>query len=138
MIISVLFNTAFYLLAHYYYGASVALIVGVYMQKQGRINPKRILSSLLILLATTLISSLLTIIISDGVPNSKWETMFYEMALNVGIHRYIACIFGVMVLKLFDLLICTGLITILYWIIPKKLRYEQEGFKELNFDEDDI
>lgn len=172
MIISVLFNTACYLVAHYchlpvwldlqgtafaamvlepaagllvglvnnfissiffydassliYYAvsASVALIVGLYLKDKGKIKASRILPTIImVILATSFISALLTMWRTNGVPNSQWEYHFYEIALTNGMPQFISSFFGAMVLKAGDAAISVVLMTILYWILPKSLRY---------------
>lgn len=172
MIISVLFNTACYLVAHYchlpvwldlqgtafaamvlepaagllvglvnnfissiffydassliYYAvsASVALIVGLYLKDKGKIKASRILPTIImVILATSFISALLTMWRTNGVPNSQWEYHFYEIALANGMPQFISSFFGAMVLKAGDAAISVVLMTILYWILPKSLRY---------------
>lgn len=172
MLISVLFNTACYLVAHYchlpvwldlqgtafaamilepaagllvglvnnfissiffydassliYYAvsASVALIVGLYLKDKGKIKASRILPTIImVILATSFISALLTMWRTNGVPNSQWEYHFYEIALANGMPQFISCFFGAMVLKAGDATISVILMTILYWILPKSLRY---------------
>lgn len=172
MAISVLFNTAFYLIAHFCHlpvwldlqgtafaamilepaagllvglannfissiffydassliyfavSASVALIVGLYLKDNGKIKASRILPTIiLVILATSFISAILTMWRSAGVPNSQWEYHFYEMALAQGMPQFIATFFGAMVLKAGDAAISVLLIFILYWILPKSLKY---------------
>lgn len=172
MIISVLFNTACYLVAHYchlpvwldlqgtafaamilepaagllvglvnnfissiffydassliYYAvsASVALIVGLYLKDKGKIKASRILPTIImVILATSFISALLTMWRTNGIPNSQWEYHFYEIAITNGMPQFISCFFGAMVLKAGDATISVILMTILYWILPKSLHY---------------
>lgn len=172
MLISVLFNTTFYLVAHFchlpvwldlqgtafaamvlepaagllvglannfissiffydassliYYAvsASVALIVGLYLKENDKIKASRILPTIImVILATSFISALLTIWRTNGVPNSQWEYYFYEIAMNYGIPQFLSCFFGALVLKTGDAAISVVLITILYWLLPKSLRY---------------
>lgn len=176
MIISVLFNTVFYLIAHFchlpvwldlqgtafaamvlepaagllvglannfissiffydassliYYAvsASVALIVGLYLKDKGKIKANRIIPTIiLVVLATSFISALLTMWKSNGVPNSNWEYHFYEIAMNQGVPQFISCFFGALVLKSGDAVISTFLIAILYWLLPKSLRYPSKA-----------
>lgn len=172
MLISVLFNTACYLVAHYchlpvwldlqgtafaamvlepaagllvglvnnfissiffydassliYYAvsASVALIVGLYLKDKGKIKASRILPTIImVILATSFISAILTMWRSNGIPNSQWEYHFYEIAMNQGVPQLLSCFFGAMILKAGDAAISVVLISILYWILPKSLRY---------------
>lgn len=172
MVISVLFNTLFYLIAHYNHlpvwldlqgtafaamvlepaaglivglinnfissiffydassliyfavSASVALIVGLYLKDNGKIKAKRILPTLLmVIVVTSFISALLALWQSGGVPNTKWEYHFYEIALAHGMPQFISSFFGALVLKTGDAIISVLLITILYWLLPRSLRY---------------
>lgn len=112
-----------------FYGTSalVALIVGIYIRKNGKISAKRIIPTMIyVLLATTTLTTILTIWRTGGVSDSGWERYFYDIAMQFGVHPYIANFFGIFVLKLNDLIAGTILITILYNVLPKKLRYESE------------
>lgn len=172
MLISVVFNTVFYLVAHFFHlpvwldmqgtafaamileptagilvglvnnfieaiffydvttimyflvSASVALVVGLMIKKDGKISIKRIIPvMLLVIVVTTILSTLLDYWISGGVPDSKWELYFYNMAMGKGVPHILSTAFGAFVLKIGDVVISTVLITLLYWILPKSLRY---------------
>lgn len=110
-----------------FYGvsATVALIVGLYLKKDGKIVKKRILPGLVFLLfATVTITYCLTLWRTGGVSDSGWERYFYDMAINANIPELVAQYFGIFMLKFFDLIAGTILITIMYTILPKKLKYD--------------
>lgn len=176
MVISIIFNTSFYLIAHFchlpvwldlqgtafaamvlepaagllvglannfisssifydassliYYAvsASVALIVGLMLKVNGKISAKRILPTfVLVIVVTSLLSAILTMWRGGGIPNTAWEYYFYEIAMAWGMPTFISCFFGALVLKAGDAAVSILLITALYWILPKSLRYGQEG-----------
>lgn len=111
-------------LIYFAVSASVALIVGLYLKDKGVIKISRIIPTIiLVVLATSFISALLTMWRSNGVPNSQWEYHFYEIALNYGMPQFIGCFFGALVLKAGDAIISAILITVLYLLLPKSLRY---------------
>lgn len=111
-------------LIYFAVSASVALIVGLYLKDKGVIKISRIIPTIiLVALATSFISALLTMWRSNGVPNSQWEYHFYEIALNYGMPQFIGCFFGALVLKAGDAIISAILITVLYLLLPKSLRY---------------
>lgn len=59
--------------------AVIALVVGVYLKHGGKIDLKRLLPAwLLIIVASSLVASLLTILTNDGVPVSVGELVFFN------------------------------------------------------------
>lgn len=49
-----------------------------------------------------------------------------------GVPQFFSVFFGAMVLKLGDAAISLVLITGLYWLLPKSLRYDTEALKQEN------
>lgn len=104
--------------------ASVALIVGLYLRHNNKIQPKRIIPTIiLVVIATSFISAILSMWRSGGIPDSKWELYFFTMAKDLGVPTFFSTFFGTFVLKIGDALVSTLLIAILYFILPKSLRY---------------
>lgn len=103
--------------------ASVALIVGLYLSNHGKIKYKRIIPTMiLVLLVTTLINTILTFWVSGGIPDSSWELKFYHLAKDCGMPQIVSTFFGIFVLKASDIIVSSGLITILYILLPKSLK----------------
>lgn len=108
-----------------YFGvsASAALIAGLFLVKEGKIQKRRIPAAILLIAAsTTFISTLLTYWTSAGVPDSMWERHFYQLALNAGVPKILSTVFGIFVLKAGDLLISSVLVAIAYLFLPKALK----------------
>ena len=111
-----------------FYGTSaiVALIVGLYLKKDGKVIGKRIIPTMFyVLLATSLLTTLLTVWRSGGVSDSGWERHFYDVATSFGAPKILADFFGIFVLKLFDVIAGTLLIAMVYGILPKKLKSDE-------------
>lgn len=112
-------------LFYYCVSAAVALIVGLMIREpNGPIRKKRILpAALLVLVVSTLLSSGLTLLLSDGVSSSGWETRYMLLALDWGWPQALATTWGVFVIKLFDTIATGLLVAALYTLAPRKLKY---------------
>lgn len=111
-------------LFYYSISAAVALIVGIYLRKNGKICKKRIFPAiLLVIVASALLSSLLSLWRSGCVPDGAWETRFYTMFLSAGLPQYLACLLGIGVVKTCDTFVTAALVAVLYAATPKKLKF---------------
>lgn len=109
-------------LVYYAVSAMAALCIGIALRKQGVITWKRLAVALVsYFVLATILSTLLTLWRTSGVPDSGWERQFYQSALQWGWPAPLACLLGTAVLKLNDSLLLAVLLPLLYTITPKNL-----------------
>ncbi len=110
-------------LIYYIVSAIAALTFGIILRKEGKICWKRLPFAILsyFLIATTL-ASLITIWRTASIPDSGWERLFYQQAIDSGMNRYIACFYGTAVLKIIDTFIIAIVLPILYSLTPKSMK----------------
>lgn len=107
-------------LIYYAVTASAALSIGILMRKEGRIYWKHIFRALICyFVISVLLSTLFTLWRTSGVPDSSWEHHFYSLALSRNLPLPLACLFGVAVLKVNDILVMLVVLPLLYKITPK-------------------
>ena len=113
-------------LVYYAVSAMAALCIGITLRKQGRITWKRLgLAILLYFIVSTILSTLLTLWRTAGIPDSAWERKFYEMALDQNLPNWLSCLFGTAILKFNDCIILAILLPLFYKFTPKTLRNEE-------------
>lgn len=113
-------------IVYYAVSASAALSIGILMRKQGKIEWKRLLLSLLCyFVVSSLLSTVLTLWRTAGVPDSAWEHHFYDLALRAGLPTWLSCLFGVAVLKVSDCVIMGILLPVLFSLTPNILKNEK-------------
>lgn len=122
-------------LIYYASSAVAALTFGIILRKNKKICWKKIIKAIIVyFVAATLLSGLLTIWRTSGVPDSGWERHFYEIALGAGIPNALACFFGTGVLKVFDCCVIAALTPVLYRITPEIYKnvefYDPVSWKE--------
>lgn len=111
-------------LIYYSVSAAVAVIVGVYLKKDGKICIKRIFPTMLfVILVTSLLTGLTTLWRNGGISDSVMERYYYTQALNAGVPHVLACFYGGGVLKVFDTIATTIIVGGLYTVLPKCLKY---------------
>lgn len=112
-------------LIYYAVSAAVALIVGLVMRKDGKIRWQRILPAvLLVIAASAIISTVVTVWRDGGVPTAEWEIYFYSLAKQyAGVPQVIACFIGIFIMKIFDTAAVALIVALLYALLPKKLKY---------------
>lgn len=118
-------------LIYYVVSAAAALIVGVLMKKEGKIRWQRVFPTiLLVIAASAVLSTAVTVWRDGGIPTADWEIHFYNAAVQY-LHapRIPACFFGILIMKIFDTLAVAAIVTVLYAILPKKLKYSGEQLK---------
>lgn len=107
-------------LIYYMVSAIAALAFGIVLRKNGKLALKRMpLAMLAYFIPSTLAAAGLTMWKSGGVPESAWENHFYEIALSYGCPNIIACLFGTLVLKIFDTIIIAVFIPCLCMLTKK-------------------
>lgn len=108
-------------IVYYMVSAMAALCFGITIRKNKKICWKRLPAAMILyILTATVLSYLLTIWRTAGIPESGWERYFYEMAEGVGMPSLIAGFFGVFVLKVADACVMAVVLPILYMLTPKK------------------
>lgn len=115
-------------LIYYVVSAAAALIVGVLMKKEGKIRWQRVFPTiLLVIAASAVLSTAVTVWRDGGIPTADWEIHFYNVAVQY-LHapRIPACFFGILIMKIFDTLAVAAIVTVLYAILPKNLKYSGE------------
>ncbi len=109
-------------LIYYATSATVAIGVGICMRKQGEICWKRLgLMFIVVFVSGAVVSSLITIWRTGGIPDSAWERHFYEMAMGVTHSHVLSCFFGTAVLKFVDVAVITVLLPVFYLLTPHSL-----------------
>lgn len=117
---------------YYAVSASVALIVGINMRKEGRIVWKRALMTIpLVIIVTSVLSTVLLYWDSGGVLISHWEIVYHDFFLGIGLPNYISTFLGIFVIKVYDTLASGVIIAVTYFILPAKLKYSQEELELL-------
>lgn len=111
---------------YYFVSAVAALTFGILLRKGGKIIWKRLPLVLAAYVSlSTILSSLITIWRTAGIPDSGWERHLYQIALDNGIPVIFACMFGVLILKLVDACIMAVIIPMFYLITPKSMKNTQ-------------
>lgn len=109
-------------LVYYLISAVAALSFGITLRKNGYISLKRMPKAVIYFVVFgTIAATLLTMWVTNGIPDSNWERFFYEKALNYGIPQVFACMWGSFVLKAADGIIIAFLTPILYGITPSNM-----------------
>lgn len=107
-------------LIYYAVSAMAALSFGIMLRKNKKIAWKRLpLAMLVYLVSASVLSTMLTLWRSGGIPDSGWERYFYEIALGAGVPQALSGFFGIFVLKTVDSICMMLLIPLLYWLTPK-------------------
>lgn len=110
-------------LIYYCISAAIALIAGCMLKKNGKLIKGRIIPA--ILLATfvsTVLSYLLALWRSGGIPDVGWEFTAYQYALNMGLPVPLASFGGTLFIKILDSFVSAALAAGVYMLLPKKLR----------------
>ena len=111
-------------LFYYAVSADVALIVGIYMRKDGKIKIARILPTLLLLIVTTtILSAGLTLWRSGGTLDAWSEIAAYDWISTFGVPHLLALFGGTGIIKLFDTVATGVLVAVLYLMMPKCLKH---------------
>lgn len=116
-------------LIYYAVSAAAALIAGTCMRKNGKIfiTPKRVFATAgYVVLASSVLSTLLTLWRSPGgVPDAQWEAYLFGLASGAGLPTPLACLFGVLVVKIIDIAASVIIIALCYALTPAKLKFER-------------
>ncbi|GFZ22427.1 hypothetical protein CMETHOX_03500 [Lacrimispora indolis] len=125
------FNYSSSSLIFYAVSAAAALVVGVNMRRNGQIDWKQTVPTMgLLILVTGVLSALLSIWQTGGTLTHPWEVYFYDLAISAGVPWVLACFIGTMVIKVFDVIATTGIIALLYFVLPNSLKYPPETLME--------
>ena len=110
-------------LLYYAVSAAVALIVGLYMRRDSRSLFRRIVTTLaLAIVAASVLSALLTLWRTSGVPDAAWEVHYYSAAMAWGWPKEAACFFGIFIVKIYDVLASAAIVAAVCGLLPKKLK----------------
>ncbi|MDL2252831.1 ion transporter [Ruminococcaceae bacterium OttesenSCG-928-I18] len=109
-------------LLYYSSSAAVAVLAGVFLKKEGILQPKRVAACIALVIAiTTLLAGGTELCISWGsAPGNAWERYYYEFADGWGLPYIAAFFFGHLVVKVYDTLSSAVLVALLYLLWPKK------------------
>ncbi|MEG0640484.1 MAG: hypothetical protein RR824_10650 [Clostridia bacterium] len=112
------------LILYYAVGASIALIIGLTMRKQGKLCVKCIpLTALLLVLICSALSTALAFWLTGGVAGSHWEQYFCQWFGEKGFPYWLALYFAVACVKVLDVATTTVLVAALYFVLPKRLKF---------------
>ena len=107
--------------------AAIALVCGVCIRREGKLTVRRIpLTMGLLVTVTTAVSTLLTIWRTGGVCDSTWELFYYNIAMAWGWGKYLSCFFGTLVIKVYDTLAVSAIVTCFWFLLPQKLKAPQD------------
>ncbi len=107
--------------------ASVALIVGIGLRRNGRIDWKRLpLVIVLLILSNCIVVNILVFWVNKGVVGSHWAMIFYNPAIAWGWPDIPSSIFGTSVVKTLDSIATGLLLPVFYCILPKGLKTSTE------------
>lgn len=110
-------------LVYYAVSATAALTFGIILRKNKAVTFKKLPQTMIYyFIIATLLSTLLTLWRTAGVPDSGWELHFYTMALDNGVPNVIACLFGTAVLKVADTIVMAILIPLFVSLTPKRIK----------------
>ncbi|MEG0910776.1 MAG: hypothetical protein RSC58_05560 [Ruthenibacterium sp.] len=117
-------------LFYYAVSADVALIVGIYMRKDGKILLKRIVPTLLlVIVSTSILSTALTLWRSGGTLDTWSELAAYEWLTSLGMPHLLALFGGTGIIKALDTVATGGLVALLYLLLPKSLKHAPQAKK---------
>lgn len=108
-----------------YYGvsASIALIAGILMRKNGRLCWKRIpLTAAVMVLVSGVLSTLLTFWQSDGVLSLNAEISYFNQLLGYGWPNWLAVFVAQLIVKVYGVLATAGIVTVIYLLLPRWLK----------------
>lgn len=112
----------------YSISVAVALIFGFLVRRNGKVTIKSVLFSMaLLIVVSTLLSATLTYIISGGISSDYWERYFFNQMYQTGVGTYLSCLYGVFVIKVFDVIASYAIVGIIYKLLPKSLKYNLEN-----------
>ncbi len=110
-------------LVYYSVSAAAALLAAIMLDRENRMRFGRIvISTLLIIAASTLLSGLWKYWQIGGVSNLYWENYFSEIAASRGFGSFLSGTFGAFVIKVPDTIASVILAVIMYKLTPKKYR----------------
>lgn len=112
-------------LIYYAVSAAVALVVGTVMRKNGKIRWQRIFPTiLLVIAASAILSTIVTVWRDGGIPTAEWEIYFYNLAKQyAGAPQALACFIGIFIMKIFDTAAVAVIVALLYAALPQKLKH---------------
>lgn len=113
-------------LFYYLISAGVVLAISLVLLDKGKINTKRIIPTVVVVaIISTVLSACLGMWRTGGVPTGDWEQYFYNMALGNGMPNWVACVFGIGIIKVLDT-IAVALISAASYIGYKKLQKRKD------------
>lgn len=114
-------------LIYFSVSAAVAIITGCIVRRDGHFKLKRILGAIaLIIVVSTVLSATMTLW-RTGVPDTYWENFYYQYFVDSGINNYLSTYMGVFVVKFFDTFASAGIVTLVYLLLPKSLKFNLEN-----------
>jgi len=100
---------------YYCISATMALIAGLYLKKNGRIQGKQIVPAIILaIVSSTTLSVLISLMRTETIINVAAEQHFMQIALAMGIPPLLSAIFGILVIKTYDVLATAALVAIIY------------------------
>ena len=110
-------------LVYYSVSAAAALLAAIMLDRENRLRFGRVvISTVLIIVASTLLSGLLKYWRIGGVSNLYWENYFSEIAASRGFGTFLSGMFGTFVIKVPDTIASVILAVIMYKLTPEKYR----------------
>lgn len=112
----------------YSVSVAVALIFGFLVRRNGKVTVKSVITSMILLIiVSSFLSATLTYIINGGVSTDYWERYFFNQVYSTGIGTYLSCLYGVFIIKIFDVIASYAIVGIIYKLLPKSLKYNLEN-----------
>ncbi|MEF9945415.1 MAG: hypothetical protein RR869_00210 [Lachnospiraceae bacterium] len=114
-------------LIYYALSAVTAIIAGCIVKKGEKINAKRILGAMgLIIVITTVLGWMLSIWQSGGVPDGAQELFYYRKAIKAGIPGLASNLLSQFAVKTGDITASAAIIILLYRLLPRSLKEQTD------------
>lgn len=107
----------------YAVSAAVAVIAGIGLRRNGRIDWTRLHMVIgLMILSNCIIVNILMLWVNKGVVGSHWAMIFYNQAIEWGWPDILSSIFGTCIVKIMDSIATGLLLPVFFYCLPKGLK----------------
>lgn len=114
-------------LIYYSISASAALIAGILMRKNGKIEWKRsFMVIILLIVVSSFLSAVITFWRNDGISESYWENYFANLSSRVGLYGIYSEWAGTFIVKVFDCAASFFVAAVTFAALPKILKNPED------------
>ena len=105
---------------YYAISAASALIAGLYLKRKGHVRAGNIAPAMLVtVIVSTGLSVLISLMRTGAIVNAPVEQTFAIMGIGLGVPTYLASVFGILVVKTYDVLATAMIVGTIYYIYLK-------------------